>query len=329
VGEKLPAGNIMIRAPLFELVNVKTEYTIARKPVPILHDISLQGERGKTLGIVGESGCGKSTLAKTLLFLEKPTSGLVCIEGVPLNTLSREELRKTRKKMQIVFQDPLSSLNPRMTCGQHIEIARATHHLDMSKNTLLSFFDMVHLSRSFYDRFPFELSGGQQQRVSIARSLSVEPKLLVLDEPLSSLDLSIRIQILKLFSELQQKLDLGFLFITHDLSTLRHIAHNVAVLYLGYLVEYATSEALYLKPLHPYTKVLFSSIPHPDPKLEKKRKREPLIGEPPSFLSPPKGCPFAPRCKFAKAICHEENPPLKTAKDGHLVRCHFTEDVTG
>lgn len=222
--------------------------------------------------------------------------------------------------MQMIFQDPDSSLNPRMTIKEHLLEAFTTHDLPPQVNAMLK---LVHLPVELADRYPYELSGGQKQRVSIARALSVEPELLVLDEPLSSLDASIRLQILDLLKELQIKLQLTYLFITHDLATLRFLAHRVAVFYLGHLVELAPVEMLYRTPLHPYTKALLSAVPIADPEKEKKRARTLLLGEPPSPLDPPTGCPFHTRCPFATALCRQEKPLLKEHQKDHFVACHF------
>jgi len=311
---------------LFELKNVSVEYTQGKKTLPALRSISLSGYANETIGIVGESGSGKSTLAKALLFLEKPKSGSIYFKGNELGSLKKSALRAMRKGMQMVFQDPDSSLNPRMTVYEHLIEALNTFDLldkTAEENQINSLLELVHLPFDMAHRFPFEMSGGQKQRVAIARSLSVEPELVVLDEPLSSLDMSVRVQIIQLLKELQQKRNLGFLFISHDLSTLKFLAHKIGVLYLGTLVEFADAKTLYENPLHPYTKALLSAILIPDPKIEKKRDRIILQGAVPSPYSPPPGCPFHTRCPFAKEICKKVKPELKEVESGRQVACHL------
>jgi oligopeptide/dipeptide ABC transporter ATP-binding protein len=312
--------------PLFELNNVSVVYAHGKKKLQALQNISLSAIKNETLGIVGESGSGKSTLAKALLYLEKPQKGAVFFNGQNLGLLNSASLRSMRKGMQMVFQDPDSSLNPRMTIYEHLTEALNTHGLldrkqqDVQIKNLL---EMVQLSFDCAHRYPFEISGGQKQRVAIARAFSVEPELVVLDEPLSSLDVSVRVQIIHLLQELQQKRKLGYLFISHDLSTLRFLAHRIGVLYLGNLVEIAPTQALYEKPLHPYTQALLSAILIPDPYVEKKRERIILKGSIPSPHNPPSGCPFHTRCPFAKEICKQKRPELKEIEPGHLVACHL------
>ena len=307
----------------FELQNVSVEYKLSKKKLVALNDISLSGHRSETIAVVGESGSGKSTLGKALLQLEKVTTGAVLFNGIDLATLSSAQLRHMRKKMQMIFQDPTSSLNPRMTVRNHLIEALTTHNLFENEKQVDMLLEMVHLSPEIAKRYPFELSGGQKQRISIARALSVQPELLVLDEPLSSLDVSVRAQIIKLLQELQKNFQLTYLFITHDLATLPYLAHKVAVLYLGHIVEFSAVESLYQNPLHPYTKALLSAISIPDPEKEKARTRTFLLGEPPSPLSPPSGCPFQTRCPHATNICREKKPELKEAEPGRFVACHY------
>jgi oligopeptide transport system ATP-binding protein len=304
--------------PLFELQNITVQYPKGKKTLTALYKISLKGYKGKTIGIVGESGSGKSTLGKVLLGLQKPTKGSVYIDGKDLASFSTKELRTLRKRVQIIFQDPDSSLNPRMTVKEHLIEAFTTHNLQVSTEALL---DLVHLDPLLINRYPFELSGGQKQRVAIARALAVQPELLVLDEPLSSLDMSCRKEIMMLLQELKQKLGLSMVFITHDLPSLKYIADSVAVLYLGSIVEHLPIEALFTNPLHPYTKALLSAAPIADPIKEKERQRIILIGDIPSPFALPSGCPFHTRCPMAQAICSTQRSSLEMVQEGHEVAC--------
>jgi len=308
---------------LYECAHLETDVPCGTKTITILRDINLKAARGESIGIVGESGSGKSTLGRTLLFLQKPARGSVFFEGINLASLSPTELRACRKRMQMVFQDPDSSLNPRMTVREHLEEALSTHHLFRNERKLVALLDRVRLPRVMLDRYPFELSGGQKQRISIARAMSVEPELLVLDEPLSSLDTSIRAQIVELLHELKQEFSIAYFFITHDIASLRSLVDFVAVLYLGSIVEIAPIAKLYTEPLHPYTESLLAAIPIPDPEKEKKRARLLITGEPPSFTHPPAGCPFHPRCPIAREICRQEKPLFRQVETGHSLACHF------
>ena len=312
-------------SPLFELQKVDVQYCLDKKNFLGLRQLSLQGREGQTLGIVGESGCGKSTLAKTLLYLQKPSQGKVFFDGKELALLSKQELRLLRKDMQLIFQDPDASLNPRMSIQEHLKEALIAHNLlqEDVQRQLQELLHMVQLPFEMIDRYPFQLSGGQKQRVSIARALSVKPKLLVCDEPLSSLDVSVRAQMIQLLKDLQRKQNLAYLFITHDLTTLRHLAHQIAVLYLGNLVEIGSRDSIYATPLHPYTQALLSAIAIPDPKKEKKRHRIILQGDVPSILTPPKGCVFHTRCPHAMPICKTRVPEIIEARTDHFVSCHL------
>jgi oligopeptide/dipeptide ABC transporter ATP-binding protein len=314
---------------LYELESLSTEVFQDGKKITILRDINLSAKRGSSLGIVGESGSGKSTLGRTLLFLQRPSRGKVFFEGVDLASLSTSDLRARRKNMQMVFQDPASALNPRMTVRAHLEEALSTHHLFRNEAQLVRLLDQVRLPRTLLDRYPFELSGGQKQRISIARAISVEPSLLVLDEPLSSLDTSIRAQILELLQELGQKSSITYFFITHDMESLRESVETTAVLYLGSIVEIAPTGTLLSGALHPYTQSLLAAIPIPDPEREKERPRSILKGDPPSFLHPPSGCPFHPRCLAAQPICREERPDFRQVEAGHSLACHFPGVAAG
>ncbi len=309
--------------PLYEMKNVSVEYRVGKKKLVALRDISLSSEHSQTIGVVGESGCGKSTLGKTLVYLEKPTHGKVVVSGSDLAEMSARELRHFRKNMQMIFQDPSSSFNPRMTILAHLQEALVTHELYQSEKQIDRLLEMVQLNAEIKYSYPFELSGGQKQRISIARALSTHPKLIVLDEPLSSLDVSIRAQIIKLLIELQKEQNVGYLFITHDLATLPYLAHKIAVLYLGTIVEFSSKDLLYHNPLHPYTKALLSAVAIPDPEKERKRSRILLTGEMPSPLAPPAGCPFVTRCPFAKALCKEKRPKLREVHPNQFVACHL------
>ena len=289
--------------------------------------VSFAIRRGETLGLVGESGCGKTTTGRCILQLERPTSGRIVFEGVELTALSQDELRGVRRRMQVIFQDPYSSLNPRMTVGQILEEPIKVHGIVPGEAArtarVRELLTQVGLHSQHADRYPHQLSGGQRQRVGIARALAMEPSLIVCDEPVSALDVSIQAQIINLLEELQTRLGLTYLFIAHDLSVVRHISDRVAVMYLGRIVELADRQALYEEPLHPYTRALLSAVPIPDPQLEAHRERIVLRGEVPSPLNPPSGCVFHPRCPIAVDRCSAEIPPLREIKPGHWAACHL------
>jgi oligopeptide/dipeptide ABC transporter ATP-binding protein len=284
----------------------------------------------ETLGLVGESGCGKSTTGRAVLRLEHATAGRIRFEGRDLVTLGKRELNALRRRMQIVFQDPIGSLNPRHTVGQLIGEPLLVHHLvarNQRRDRVEELLELVGLPADAVSRFPHEFSGGQCQRIGIARALAVEPSLLVLDEPVSALDVSIQAQILQLLTDLQTRLGLSFLFIAHDLAVVGQMSDRVAVMYLGKIVEVAERDSLYARPHHPYTQALFSAVPIPDPKLGREQRRAVLAGEVPSSLMPPTGCRFRTRCPLAQERCRVEEPHLRPVGDGHEVACHFAEDA--
>jgi oligopeptide/dipeptide ABC transporter ATP-binding protein len=289
-------------------------------------DFSIQP--GKTLALVGESGCGKTTTGRCVLFLQQPTAGEVWFNGSLIDPHDAESLRKRRGEMQIIFQDPNSSLNPRMTIGQTIDEAMAFHQVvsrgDRGK-LLGELLETVGLTAKHRTRYPNELSGGQRQRIGIARALAVNPRLIVADEPVSALDVSVQAQILQLLTKLREERGLSYLFISHDLGVVRHISDEVAVMYLGVIVEKAPTAVLYQRPLHPYTQALLSAAPVANPKI--RRKRVILPGDPPSPVNPPSGCRFRTRCVYAAEICAVEVPPLRTIEPGHDVACHFAGEA--
>jgi oligopeptide transport system ATP-binding protein len=290
--------------------------------------ISFDVMRGETLGLVGESGCGKSTTGRAILQLYKPTAGQVHFEGADLIKLRGEELRKMRRKMQMIFQDPYASLNPRMTVEQIVGEPLMVHSVATGKEIqerVKQLLELVGLNPAFSTRYPHEFSGGQRQRIGVARSLALQPSFIICDEPISALDVSIQAQVVNLLEELQEQFNLTYLFIAHDLSMVRHISKRVAVMYLGVIVELTTRDELYLNPLHPYTQALLSAVPVPDPMIDAQRKRIILEGDVPSPANPPSGCRFRTRCPIAESQCAESRPDFREVKPGHFVACHLVK----
>ena len=294
--------------------------------VKAVDGISFDIFEGETLGLVGESGCGKSTAGRVILQLYPATAGKVTFKGRDLMALSKEELRRQRPNMQMIFQDPQDSLNPRMTVGSIISEPLVEHGKFNGKarrDRVEQLLESVGMNREFTNRYPHEFSGGQRQRIGIARALALSPELIICDEPIAALDVSIQAQVINLLEDLQEEFGLTYLFISHDLSMIRHIADRVAVMYLGRIVELASSQALYSTPLHPYTQALLSAVPIHDPKLERKRKGTILVGEVPSPANPPSGCNFSTRCPRAEDRCFKDSPEWREVSQGHQVACHL------
>jgi oligopeptide transport system ATP-binding protein len=320
---------------LLEVDDLKMHFPIYRGvvrrqvgAVRAVDGVSFKVKKGETFGLVGESGCGKSTTGRTILQLYKPTDGKVVFDGVDLVALKGEQIRKMRRKMQMIFQDPYASLNPRMTVGDIVGEPLMVHNVSKGKqrrDTVRELLELVKLNPSFIDRYPHEFSGGQRQRIGVARALALHPEFIVCDEPISALDVSIQAQVVNLLEDLQDKFDLTYLFIAHDLSMVRHISDRVAVMYLGVIMELADRQDIYDNPLHPYTQALLSAVPIPDPVVDAKRKRTILKGDVPSPANPPSGCRFRTRCPIAEQLCAEERPEFRELKPGHFVACHFAD----
>jgi len=315
--------------PILEVRGLVKDYAIGgglfgkKEHVHAVRGVDLDVGRGETLGVVGESGCGKSTLGRSILRLTEPTAGTVRFEGVDISKLSAAEMRRTRRFMQIIFQDPYSSLNPRMRVGAIVGEGLAIHGIARGaerRRRVVELLARVGLHADAYDRYPHEFSGGQRQRIGIARALAVEPRFIVADEPVSALDVSIQAQIVNLLQDLQQQMSLAYLFIAHDLRVVEHISQRVAIMYLGKIVELAPSEEIYASPRHPYTRALLSAVP--EPRVGAKKQRIVLGGDVPSAVNPPSGCAFHPRCPHAIEVCRRDEPELVRGARGHAVACH-------
>lgn len=322
--------------PLLEVRNLTKHFNVGGRglfrrdtqTVKALDDVSFTVGKGKTFAIVGESGCGKSTLGRSLLRLEQPTRGQVRLDGTDVTTASAATLRAMRRKMQIVFQDPFSSLHPKMTAGQLVAEPMLLHRIATRKDVrerVARLFDLVGLAPYQMDRYPHQFSGGQRQRIAIARALAVDPSLIVCDEPVSALDVSIQAQIINLLTDLQEKLGVSYVFISHDLGVVRYISHEIAVMYLGRIIEQGPKDELFASPKHPYTKALLSAVPRPDPSY--RSRRIVLKGDLPNPLDPPPGCSFSSRCAHVREMCREVGPELETVSPQHRAACHFWREV--
>lgn len=315
---------------LLEIQHLKSYFNTPFGQLHAVDDVSFVVETGNTVGVVGESGCGKSTLGRTILHLRECTDGVIRFEGEDITHVGSHEMKHLRQQMQMIFQDPYSSLDPRKSLRRIILEPLQVHHICSNKEEeqerVLKLMEMVGLARNLVDTYPHELDGGRRQRIGIARALAMGPKFIVCDEPVSALDVSIQAQILNLLQDLQQSQGLTYLFITHNLSVVKHISTNIMVMYLGCMVEFCETDELFAHPLHPYTKALLSAIPSID--IDRPRVREPLIGELSSPIEPKPGCRFAPRCKYATEVCFTKTPELVDAGGRHFVACHRYEELS-
>jgi oligopeptide transport system ATP-binding protein len=328
-GPEIAAGEVLLRAEHIKKYFPIRSGVLIQREVARVHavdDVSFELRAGETLGLVGESGCGKSTLARCIARLYDLTSGSLMFEGKDISGHSRRQLRTVRRDLQMVFQDPYASLNPRKRVGAIISDPLRIHRAgnrEQIQRRVLDLLELVGLSSEHINRYPHEFSGGQRQRIGVARALALKPKLVIADEPVSALDVSIRAQVINLLDDLQDELSLTYIFIAHDLGVVRHVSDRIAVMYLGKIVELSPAEELYERPVHPYTEALLSAVPIPDPDLSEQRQHIVLEGDVPSPISPPTGCRFHPRCRYATEICRTEEPPLtQHGSLGHLAACH-------
>jgi oligopeptide transport system ATP-binding protein len=335
-GPQIAAGEVLLRAEhIKKYFPIRYGILIPREVgrVHAVDDVSLELRAGETLGLVGESGCGKSTLARCIARLYDLTSGTLVFEGNDISNYSRRQLRPVRRELQMVFQDPYASLNPRKRVGAIIADPLRVHRAgsrDQIKKRVIDLLELVGLSEEHINRYPHEFSGGQRQRIGVARALALRPKLVIADEPVSALDVSIRAQVINLLDDLQDELGLTYIFIAHDLGVVRHVSDRIAVMYLGKVVEISPAEELYQQPVHPYTEALLSAVPIPDPDLSARRQQIVLEGDVPSPISPPSGCRFHPRCRYATEICKTEEPQLVLhGSSGHLAACHHPLSTGG
>jgi len=314
--------------PLLSIAGLVVHFQTPQGTVRAVDGVSLDLYKGETLGLVGESGCGKSTLGKAIVGLVKSTEGSIQLDGNEISGLGRRELRRHRARLQMIFQDPYASLNPRLPVGKIIEEPLSVHGVGKKaerRAAVIRLAERVGLRPEMLTRHPHEFSGGQRQRIGIARALALNPEIIICDEPVSALDVSVQAQVVNLLGDLQRERGLSYLFISHDLSVVQHLAHRVAVMYLGKIVEQARRRSLWVRPFHPYTRALLAAVPVPDPAQPKLIDEAMTDGEIPSPIDPPSGCRFRTRCPYAQAICAEREPPLREVVEGHFVACHLVE----